>query len=370
MTQWYYSDSERNRHGPLDGEAMIERHRRGELGADILVWRDGMSQWRPWREMAVELIADPGFAPAGSPASATASAPAPGSAEAVGASAAVAIAAASAEAEQRQDPRAASPDSAQSHAAAPVQASAATPSQATSADADANPSGATAPAGPEAHSPYAAPRAGVADDTTVVQGLEVVHAGFWKRLAAYVIDSLLIGITYYAVSTMLFVLVFASGLFGGDAASWAQNAGAGVWMLVVAVYVIIGLISVAYYVGFESSAMQATLGKLAVGVKVVDSEGRRLTRMRALGRWAASLLSYASLCVGFLLIAFTDGKRGLHDMIAKTQVVDRWAYTARPQMQQRSLGPVAWVVLILGGLMWLLVVGLAAFGAMVAAAGH
>ncbi|MGO4261107.1 RDD family protein [Lysobacter sp. TAB13] len=366
MTQWYYSDSERNRHGPLDGEAMIERHRRGELGADILVWRDGMSQWRPWREVAVELIADPGFAPAGPSAAATASAPAPGpapgTAEAVGAGTAAAIAAAIVEAEERQDPRAVSPDSAQSRTA--------TPSQAASADADASPSEATTPAGAHAHSPYAAPRAGVAEDTTVVQGLEVVYAGFWKRLAAYVIDSLLIGITYYAVSTMLFVLVFASGLFGGDAASWAQNAGAGVWMLVVAVYVIIGLISVAYYVGFESSAMQATLGKLAVGVKVVDSEGRRLTRMRALGRWAASLLSYASLCVGFLLIAFTDGKRGLHDMIAKTQVVDRWAYTARPEMQQRTLGPVAWVVLILGGLMWLLVVGLAAFGAMVAAAGH
>ena len=68
MTQWYYSDNERNRHGPLDGAEMIERHRRGELGPDTLVWREGLPQWQPWRELAAELIAEPGFAGAPDPA--------------------------------------------------------------------------------------------------------------------------------------------------------------------------------------------------------------------------------------------------------------------------------------------------------------
>ncbi|WP_223621306.1 RDD family protein [Lysobacter sp. ESA13C] len=333
MSQWYYSDNERNQHGPLDGADMAARHRSGELGPDTLVWRDGLAQWRPWRELAHELVAEPGFAAEPErPQQAQ-----PGAA-AVTADSPVA------------DP--------QAHAAASVRAAPATAATAPAAPAAPAYDGSGAAA--ESDSPYAAPRAGVADDTTVVHGFEVVHVGFWKRLAAYMIDSLLVGIAYYAVSMVLTVGLIGFGMSsasGLSSATWLENPGVAIAVLMGVVYTCIGLISAAYYVGFESSSMQATLGKLAVGIKVVDAEGRRLTRMRALGRWASSLLSYLSLCVGFLMIAFTDRKRGLHDILAKTQVVDRWAYTGRPEMQRRDLGPVAIVVLVLGGLLWLLYVG-------------
>ncbi|MGJ7904788.1 DUF4339 domain-containing protein, partial [Lysobacter sp. 1R34A] len=62
MSQWYYSDNDRNRHGPLEGADMAALHHGGELGPDTLVWRDGLAQWRPWRELAHELVAEPGFA--------------------------------------------------------------------------------------------------------------------------------------------------------------------------------------------------------------------------------------------------------------------------------------------------------------------
>ncbi|ALN64941.1 RDD family protein [Lysobacter antibioticus] len=323
MSQWYYSDNERNRHGPLDGADMAARHRSGELGPDTLVWRDGLTHWRPWRELASELVAEPGFA---------AEPERPQQAQ---------PGAAAASADRQADP---------AHAAASVTVATAPAAQVYDG------SSATA----ESDSPYAAPRAGVADDTTVVYGFEVVHVGFWKRLAAYMIDSLLVGIAYYAVSMVLTVGLIGFGMSsasGLSSATWLENPGVAIAVLMGVVYTCIGLISAAYYVGFESSSMQATLGKLAVGIKVVDADGRRLTRMRALGRWASSLLSYLSLCVGFLMIAFTDRKRGLHDILAKTQVVDRWAYTGRPEMQRRDLGPVAIVVLVLGGLLWLLYVG-------------
>lgn len=323
MSQWYYSDSERNRHGPLDGAEMIARHRSGELGPDALVWRDGLAQWRPWRELAHELVAEPGFAVAERPLDAPA-------------------ATAAAPIENLPAAAGAEPD-------ARVGATEAAPTVA-----------AELPAAADSDSPYAAPRAGVGDDLSVVHGFEVVHVGFWKRLAAYTIDSLLVGIAYYAVSMVLTVGLIGFGMSsasGLSSAAWLENPGIAIAVLMGVVYTCIGLISAAYYVGFESSSMQATLGKLAVGIKVVDADGRRLTRMRALGRWGSSLLSYLSLCVGFLMIAFTERKRGLHDILAKTQVVDRWAYTARPELQRRELGPVAIVVLVLGGLLWLLYVG-------------
>lgn len=398
MTQWYYSDSERNRHGPLDGEAMIDRHRSGELGPDTLVWRDGLSQWRPWRELAGELLADPGVAanspsvaavpPAERAASTIATAVEAAHERAEVAAAPAAQTRVTAAAEESTDawaPTGAAPaarpvyDAAASGPTAP-DATGPYADSAHTAPGHADPSRPAGPVSPgpispaaaevaradrttdappytaaESHSPYAAPRAGVADDTTVVQGLEVIPGGFWKRFAAYMIDSLLISFAYYAIS-FVGVIVIALGGF-------ASNSGGGLTtetvtlLMTGVIYLLLGVISAAYYAGMESSSTQATLGKMAVGIKVVDNHGRRLSRGRALARWAASLVSYLTLCVGYLLIAFTDRKLGLHDMIAKTQVVDRWAYTARPELQRRDLGPVTWVVLVLVGLVWLLVIG-------------
>lgn len=347
MAQWYYSDEERNRHGPLDGAAMIARHQRGELGPDTLVWRDGLDQWRPWRELAGELVAAPGFAPA-----ADAAGQAERAEQASAERTAFAVAAAQARAEAR------SAQGSGDVAAATGAAAPAEPAPPPASAAPAPPADPTAPAAPasaasDPHSPYTAPRAAVAEASHVVQGGDVVEAGFWRRVAAYLIDATLVGIAYYALFTALLVVVMMSGLFGGGSPQWLEKLSALTMAITVLSYGIYGVVSVLYYAGLESSPMQATLGKLAVGIKVVDRGGARLSRGRALGRWASAGANYLTLGVGFLMAAFTERKRGLHDMIAGTQVVDRWAYTARPELQRRELGPVTWVVLVLGGLVWL-----------------
>lgn len=436
MTQWYYSDNERNRHGPLDDAEMIERHGRGELGPDTLVWREGLPQWQPWRDLASELLADAGFSAAtpdptqllSQRADAVVGAAVAAAHEQANAAADASDRASRADRGQTDqgrinpssiDPGSIDPDSTEADTirtdeiqtrqteavhTAPGQSEpshsepnqrvagqtaaaiagtvgvtdsasapgSAEPFQATATSANvgdthplppassANPGDAYLAATPQAEpeSPYAAPRAGVAEDTTVVLGHEVVYAGFWKRLAAYMIDSLLVTVVYYVINTVLALLgLFAFGAFSGDPIK-SMTGGDSLFVIYTIVsYVLLGAISLSYYAGFESSSMQATLGKLAVGIKVVDAQGRRLSRGRAIGRWFSAILSYLTLYVGYLLIAFTDRKQGLHDMVAKTQVVDRWAYTARPELQNRTLGTVALVVLILVGLLWLLVVG-------------
>ena len=50
MSQWYYSDYERNRHGPVAASDLADLHHAGQLQPDTLVWREGMPQWRAWRE--------------------------------------------------------------------------------------------------------------------------------------------------------------------------------------------------------------------------------------------------------------------------------------------------------------------------------
>jgi uncharacterized RDD family membrane protein YckC len=70
-----------------------------------------------------------------------------------------------------------------------------------------------------------------------------------------------------------------------------------------------------------SSPWQATIGMRICGLKIVDYEGQRISFGRATGRFFASCLSALLLCVGFLMIAWTQRRQGLHDFMANTLVV-------------------------------------------------
>src|SRR5688500_8829255 len=55
MTQWYYVDSNQQQQGPVDQDQLLQQYRLGNLALDTLVWRDGMGQWQPLRDIAAEL---------------------------------------------------------------------------------------------------------------------------------------------------------------------------------------------------------------------------------------------------------------------------------------------------------------------------
>lgn len=172
------------------------------------------------------------------------------------------------------------------------------------------------------------------------------------------IDNVIVLIAFYAVFLGIMLVIGVGGLMavsGGDAL------GAGMLAAMVLGYVCYPLISGLYYVLMESSLQQASLGKLAVGIKVVDVRGGRLGRGHALGRWASHLLCYFTLNIGYLMAAFTERKQGLHDLAASTLVVDRWAYTDRPDLQQKKPGALTWGIVVIGtGLLLLTVLGMVA----------
>ena len=172
--------------------------------------------------------------------------------------------------------------------------------------------------------PYRAPSASV---EMGVDSTDIVPAGFVRRFAAMFLDSLILTIPVIALA------VFAGlAVSGGDMLQATQS---GTFQLIY--YLGLFVVKLFYFAGMESSASQATLGKMAVGIKVTDDRGQRLTFGHALGRWFAAALSYITLYVGFLMAAFTDRKRALHDMVAGTLVVDKWAYTSNPERQKRGL---------------------------------
>ena len=78
-----------------------------------------------------------------------------------------------------------------------------------------------------------------------------------------------------------------------------------------------------YYALFESSSWQGTPGKRALGLFVTDMQGRRISFARATGRYFGRFISTAILFIGYLMIAFTERKQALHDMLADCLVLRR-----------------------------------------------
>jgi uncharacterized RDD family membrane protein YckC len=65
----------------------------------------------------------------------------------------------------------------------------------------------------------------------------------------------------------------------------------------------------------------ATLGKMACGLQVVGPDGEPISYGRALGRTVAEWLSGIICWIGYIMVAFDEEKRSLHDRIASTRVI-------------------------------------------------
>lgn len=203
------------------------------------------------------------------------------------------------------------------------------------------------------HSPYTAPVAAtVYANTAVVSGHDVVYAGFWKRYAAYFIDYILLTVVTLPLSMIINLAGVGSGNEGVQVA------------LTLVVMLLSMVISIGYYAGFHASRGGATLGKMAVGIKVVRGNGERISFLRAFCRYLATIVSSLILMIGFIMAAFTERKQALHDMMCDTLVVDKWAFTEHPELQQRGLGTVTIVILVIAAL-----AVVAMFGVMIAMIG-
>jgi len=143
----------------------------------------------------------------------------------------------------------------------------------------------------------------------------VRYGGFWIRFVAVLIDGFIVGIVVWPISGMM---ALAIGMAGGA-----------VSMQTIGVHLVRGIVGLTfsfcanwlYEAGMESSSKQATLGKMALALKVTDLQGRRISFARATGRHFAKILSGMILLIGYIMAGFTERKQALHDMIAGTLVI-------------------------------------------------
>jgi uncharacterized RDD family membrane protein YckC len=137
------------------------------------------------------------------------------------------------------------------------------------------------------------------------------YAGFWLRFVAYIIDALVLGVVGLFTLFPLFkanMHAFSSGNIWELYTSQSRP--------LFAMRMLALMLSWVYYASLESSVWQATLGKKALGLKVTDLAGNRITFGRASGRFFGKILSGMILGIGFLMAGFTERKQALHDILA------------------------------------------------------
>ncbi|MGY3041017.1 putative RDD family membrane protein YckC [Rhodanobacter sp. TND4EL1] len=183
----------------------------------------------------------------------------------------------------------------------------------------------TPPPAGNGSNPYSAPSAPLLPQTTAA-ALED-YAGFWKRVAAYILDAIILYLPQKLIENA----------FGGAAAkatleqAMKDNVGNTDAMMAANMHyysvmgpamLVILVMAVLYFAICESSAWQGTVGKLALGIRVTDMNGNRISFPRAIGRYFAKILSTIIIFIGFLMVAWTQRKQGLHDLICGTLVLN------------------------------------------------
>ncbi|MGZ4830521.1 MAG: RDD family protein [Candidatus Angelobacter sp.] len=148
------------------------------------------------------------------------------------------------------------------------------------------------------------------------------YGGFWIRLLAHLIDHVILGAV---AAPLFFIMVLPAALRVVHEAERNQEPSPElIFAILSSVFIYVALAFAGqwlYEALLTSSSWQGTIGKRVLRLKVVDEAGNRISFGRATGRFFAKILSSMFFCIGFLMIAFTERKCGLHDMLAGTMVV-------------------------------------------------
>jgi uncharacterized RDD family membrane protein YckC len=162
----------------------------------------------------------------------------------------------------------------------------------------------------------AAPAAAPATMYPPVMAPASPYGGFWIRVAASILDNIILGAVYVPVA-LTFLLPNIRVMSQHDWEEGPPVEFLGTFFLLVTLFLASTWL---YEALLTSSSWQGTIGKRMLSLKVTDLEGRRISFARATGRFFGKFLSRMIMNIGFIMVAFTERKQGLHDLLAGTLV--------------------------------------------------
>jgi uncharacterized RDD family membrane protein YckC len=131
-----------------------------------------------------------------------------------------------------------------------------------------------------------------------------LYAGFWLRFIASIIDCCLSWLVSFALSWTLFFTPLS------------------LWWIVAAQVLVVFIGMIVYEVVF-TTLFGGTIGKLLMNITVLDYKGKKLSYSRSIARFFAKIPSILILGIGYLMVAWTERKQGLHDIMVESVVLKR-----------------------------------------------
>lgn len=261
---WYYVDGNNNRVGPVKQESFEALVAQGELGSETLVWYEGIGDWKPYHEIT-------GASPSSS---------------------AVALAASDSE-----------------DLSACSECGNVIP---TSHLLKIRGSLVCAPC-----KPLLLRQSGGGSDRSA----SLDYAGFWIRFAAKFLD----GLSILVISTLIGVVIvfLMGGATDPNSAPKPNDVPESFLVLAVGFYIgsILQLLIHPLYHSLLVWKYGATIGKMAMGLRVVTATGDEVGFLRALGRSLAEFLNIFTFMIGYMIAGIDSEKRALHDFACNTRVV-------------------------------------------------
>lgn len=143
------------------------------------------------------------------------------------------------------------------------------------------------------------------------------YAGFWIRFVARIIDGIILAVVGFIINLPIqMALGLGAARIGDPTAALPMMLGT------IGISLAINIVLNAAYEIYFLSTRSATVGKLALGLKVIRADGGSLSTGQATGRFFAYLLdAYFTLTIGFIIAGFDTEKRSLHDRICDTRVI-------------------------------------------------
>ncbi len=165
-------------------------------------------------------------------------------------------------------------------------------------------------------------------EESTVTGEYSILAGFWIRFASFLIDNILVfigSLIFGVVLVAILITIFPdlAGNYAVDEYTWdailTASESPATWLdwAILGFFFVFGIAYFTIAIGWKGQ----TLGKLMLGLKVVRTDGSRAGFLRAFIRSWGYFLCITSVGIGFLVIAWNDQKRGLHDFISNTKVI-------------------------------------------------
>ena len=146
----------------------------------------------------------------------------------------------------------------------------------------------------------------------------MVYGGFWMRFLAKLIDFVIGWVVGMIINVGLAMVYFSSFIFRPHS---TDHGAVGKLLAYQGTSFLAQRVFTLLYDWFFLSRFAATPGKMAVGLKVVRSDGSRVSGGRIIGRCFSEWLNVMTLMVGYIVAGFDDERRALHDRICDTRVI-------------------------------------------------